>query len=75
MKTIIKNKLMKANKWFISCLLLVLVANSYMLTSCNDMLDEENFGNPTVEAMMANEENVILLVGQAYAEVKWIHDH
>lgn len=66
---------MKANKWFISCLLLVLVANSYMLTSCNDMLDEENFGNPTVEAMMANEENVILLVGQAYAEVKWIHDH
>ncbi len=75
MKTIIKNKLMKANRWFVSVMLLVLVANSYMLTSCSDMLDEENFGNPTVEAMMANEDNVILLVGQAYAEVKWIHDH
>lgn len=46
-----------------------------MLSSCEDLLQEQNYGNPTVEDMMANEENVILLVGQAYAEVKWVHDH
>lgn len=45
------------------------------ITSCEGMLDEENFGNPTVEDMMSNEENVVLLVGQAYAEIKWVHDH
>lgn len=45
-----------------------------MITSCN-MLEEENFGNPTIEDMMDNEQNVALLVGQIYAEVKWVHDH
>ena len=45
------------------------------LTSCEDLLQEQNYGNPTVEDMMSNEANVILLVGQAYAEVKWVHDH
>ena len=45
------------------------------LTSCEDMLQEQNYGNPTIEDMMSNEANVILLVGQAYAEVKWVHDH
>lgn len=45
------------------------------LTSCEDMLEEKNYGNPTTEDMMAKEENVILLVGQAYADVKWLHDH
>lgn len=39
------------------------------------MLDEENYGNPTVDSMMGKEENVILLVGQAYADLKWVHDH
>ena len=43
--------------------------------SCAGMLEEENFGNPTIESMMTNEENVVLLVGQAYADLKWIHDH
>lgn len=46
-----------------------------LFSSCAGMLDEENFGNPTVETMMGNEENVILLVGQAYADLKWVHDH
>lgn len=46
-----------------------------LLTGCRDMLEEETFGSPTVEDMMADENNVILLVGQAYAEVKWVHDH
>ena len=46
-----------------------------LLHSCADMLEEENFGNPTIESMMGNEENVVLLVGQAYADLKWVHDH
>lgn len=44
-------------------------------SSCAGMLEEENFGNPTVDSMMSKEENVVLLVGQAYAELKWVHDH
>ena len=46
-----------------------------LFASCADLLEEENFGNPTIESMMANEENVVLLVGQAYADLKWVHDH
>ena len=45
------------------------------LTSCEDLLEEKNYGNPTVESMMSAEENVVLLVGQAYADIKWLHDH
>ena len=44
-------------------------------SSCDSMLEEVNYGNPTTEEMMTNEENVALLVGQAYADVKWLHDH
>ncbi len=46
-----------------------------LLTACDALLDEKNYGNPTQEEMLANEENVVLLVGQAYAEIKWLHDH
>ena len=45
------------------------------LTSCEDLLEEKNYGNPTVDSMMGSEENVVLLVGQAYADIKWLHDH
>ena len=45
------------------------------MTSCDDLLDEVNYGNPTVDSMMSKEENVVLLVGQAYADIKWLHDH
>lgn len=38
-------------------------------------LEEINYGDPTMEDMLSNEENVVLLVGQAYAEIKWLHDH
>ncbi len=41
---------------------------------CN-MLDEVNYGNPTVEDMMTSEDNVIRVVGQIYANVKYTHDH
>ena len=45
------------------------------MTSCEDLLNEKNYGNPTVDSMMGSEENVVLLVGQAYADTKWLHDH
>lgn len=44
-------------------------------SSCDGMLAEKNYGNPTTEDMMTSEENVVLIVGQAYADVKWLHDH
>lgn len=43
--------------------------------SCDQMLEEVNYGNPTTADLMTNEANVPLLVGQCYAEVKWLHDH
>lgn len=39
------------------------------------MLDEVNYGNPTVEDMMTNETNVVMQVGQIYANLKYTHDH
>lgn len=46
-----------------------------LLSSCADLLDEKNYGNPTIEEMMTNPENVALMVGQVYADLKWVHDH
>ncbi len=43
--------------------------------SCDNMLEEVNYGNPTIEDMMTSEENVIMMVGQIYADVKYTHDH
>ena len=39
------------------------------------MLDEEVYGQPTADELLANEQNVAKVVGQAYSEVKWLHDH
>ena len=44
-------------------------------TSCEDMLEEKVYGQPTAQEMLANSENVARIVGQAYADVKWLHDH
>jgi hypothetical protein len=55
--------------------IVALAAVALFSTSCEGFLEEENFGNPTIDEMMSNEENIVLLVGQAYAEVKWVHDH
>ena len=55
--------------------IVALAAVALLSTSCEGFFAEENFGNPTIEDMMSNEENIVLLVGQAYAEVKWVHDH
>jgi len=45
-----------------------------IFSSCH-MLDEETFGAATVEDMLQNEENVVSLVGQAYADLRFMHDH
>lgn len=45
------------------------------ISACDSMLVEQNYGNPTVEDMVKQEKNVTLLVGQAYADIKWLHDH
>ena len=45
-----------------------------VFTSCH-MLDEDTFGAATVEDMLKNEENVVSLVGQAYADLRFMHDH
>lgn len=44
-------------------------------TAFEGLLDEQNYGNPTVDEMVTDEQNVVLLVGQCYADLKWIHDH
>lgn len=56
-------------------ILVAFAVASVSLTSCNDLLEEESFGNLSVEEMMTNEENVVLLIGQAYADLKFVHDH
>ena len=59
----------------ISLLFVTALFSLVALTSCEDLLEEKNYGNPTVDSMMGSEENVVLLVGQAYADIKWLHDH
>ena len=64
------DKIMK--KYILSLLTCILLIPAF--TTCN-MLDEVNYGSPTVEEMTADESTVVLMVGQAYADVKWLHDH
>lgn len=59
-------------KFIMSALLCAMIVPFFV--SCH-MLDEKNYGNPTTDDMLAKEDNVVLLVGQAYADVKWLHDH
>lgn len=55
--------------------ILLIIATSSILSSCDSWLEEKNYGNPTVQDMVQNEENIALLVGQSYADIKWVHDH
>lgn len=48
---------------------------SMSMTSCSDLLEEDNFGNPSVEDMMGDPDGAVMVIGQAYADLKWIHDH
>lgn len=51
------------------------IAIGLSLTSCKDFLEERAYGNPTSEELLKEPDNMALLVGQAYAELKWLHDH
>ncbi len=48
---------------------------AFTLSSCEDMLQEDGYGKPTANEMLTSDENVAKVVGQAYAELKWLHDH
>ena len=57
-------------------ILLITAAMSLIaFVSCDAMLEEVNYGNPTIEEVMSNPDTAVLLVGQAYADIKWLHDH
>ena len=56
-------------------LIITAVMSLMTFASCDAMLEEVNYGNPTIEEVMSNPENAVLLVGQAYADIKWLHDH
>jgi hypothetical protein len=53
----------------------LIISLGLSFTACEDFLKEEAFGEPTTEELMKDPENMALLVGQAYAELKWLHDH
>lgn len=61
---------MKKNAYYF-IILITLTA----FVSCDNWLEEINYGNPTTSEMVQKEENIILLVGQSYADIKWVHDH
>ncbi|MBR1516328.1 MAG: RagB/SusD family nutrient uptake outer membrane protein [Paludibacteraceae bacterium] len=44
-------------------------------TACEDMLKEDTFGKPTADEILSNEDNIVLMVAQAYADLKFVHDH
>ena len=46
-----------------------------VFSSCEGLLEEENFGKPTTDQMLQNEQNVTNLIGQAYADLRFMHDH
>ena len=48
----------------IAYILTAALAFGTLVTSCDDMLEEKNYGNQTTADMMSNEQNVVLLVGQ-----------
>ncbi len=56
-------------------LLYLSIAAALLFSSCNSMLDEETYGASTEANMLKNEQNIVLMVGQAYADIKWLHDH
>lgn len=39
------------------------------------LLEEDGYGKPTSEELLKNDENIIALIGQCYADLKWLHDH
>ena len=59
------------NKYLVVSLFM---ASLFSFQSCN-MLDEEIYGQVTAEELMQNEANLVLLLAQPYADMKFVHDH
>ena len=57
--------------------LIYILLSSFVLsfTACNDLLEEKPFGDSTEAEMLSNPDNLIYIVGQAYSDLKWLHDH
>lgn len=58
-----------------SIIYVLIAATALSFTSCSDFLEEKPYGSPSSEALLQDPNNMALLVGQAYAELKWLHDH
>lgn len=56
-------------------IILVLWVAVLTFASCDNWLNEDYYGAASPDEMVNNEDNLVLLVGQAYADVKWLHDH
>ena len=56
-------------------ILIICFAIAITLTSCETWLKENYFGDASPEDILNNEANLILLVGQSYADIRWLHDH
>lgn len=55
--------------------IILAVSSLFLLSACDSWLEEKNYGNPTAEDLVSSEKNIPLIVGQAYADIKWLHDH
>ena len=53
----------------------LLFAGALTFTSCEDQLEEKAYGKMTTEEFLADPDNFDLVVGQVYADIKWLHDH
>lgn len=60
------------NKLYIFILSCIVVLS---FASCKDMLEENSYGKPTAGEILSDPENVYSVVGQVYAELKWMQDH
>lgn len=58
-----------------SLLYVVLLTMVIGMSSCEDMLKEETFGQPTSSELLSDPDNVFREVGQVYADLKWLQDH
>lgn len=53
----------------------ILIISIFTFVSCDSLLKEDTFGRPTSDELLKDESNIIALVGQTYADLKWLHDH
>ena len=62
-------------KKIIFSIVLFAVAFSTVMTSCQKQLEEVAYGQLTTEEFLKDPSNFDLVVGQTYADIKWLHDH